>query len=86
MKFAPKFISKFPLFRRTPKGLTRPETPQADVEKVLADGFRVLSKLCGKLAEMLDAQRLERGGYRDQGKFLERLDRGGQAPAPERKP
>jgi len=42
--------------------------------------FRTLSTLCNRLADMVESQRLTRAGYRDQGRFLERLDRGAPPP------
>jgi hypothetical protein len=30
--------------------------------------------VCGRIADFLEAQRLSRAGYEEQGKFLERLD------------
>lgn len=41
-------------------------------EKALADGFRTLSQLFQKTAELIEQQRLQRGGYEKQEKFLER--------------
>ncbi len=65
---------KFPLFRReTSKQAIRERQDQA--EKMLADGLRALGQLCAKLADLVDAQRLERAGYAEQEKFLERLDK-----------
>ena len=45
----------------------------------LVETFRTLGTLCTRLADMVESQRLTRAGYRDQGRFLERLDR--SAPA-----
>ncbi len=45
------------------------------LEKALADGFRTLSKLFQRTAELIEQQRLQRGGYEKQEKFLERSDR-----------
>jgi hypothetical protein len=54
---------------------------QDHAEKVLADTFRVLGQLCGKLADLIEAQRLTRSGYEKQEEFLERIDAGGK-PGP----
>ena len=42
------------------------------LERALVDGFRQLSDLLKKAAEVIEARRLERGGYDKQEKFLER--------------
>lgn len=60
------------LFRRPNPDLSRVGQDQA--EKLLADGFRTLGMVCGRLADFIDKQRLAKAGYETQGKFLERLD------------
>jgi hypothetical protein len=60
------------LFRKD--GLTRPGA-QEQAEKLLVESFRTLASLCARMADFLEAQRLTRAGYEQQGKFLERLDR-----------
>lgn len=60
------------LFRRSNDALTHAGEEQA--EKLLAEGFRALGQVCGRIADYLEAQRLSRAGYDGQGKFLERLD------------
>lgn len=42
------------------------------IERALVDGFRQLSDLLKKAADVIEAKRLERGGYDKQEKFLER--------------
>lgn len=42
------------------------------LEKALADGFRTLSQIFQKTAELIEQQRLQRSGYEKQEKFLER--------------
>ncbi len=42
------------------------------VEKALADGFRTLSQLFQRTAELIEQQRLRRSGYEKQEQFLER--------------
>ena len=54
------------------------QTDQA--ERLLVETFRTLSTLCTRLADMVESQRLTRAGYRDQGRFLERLDRRASPP------
>jgi len=54
------------------------QTDQA--ERLLVETFRTLSTLCTRVADMVESQRLTRAGYREQGRFLERLDR--RAPPP----
>ncbi|MGV3619531.1 MAG: hypothetical protein ACO1OB_01870 [Archangium sp.] len=44
------------------------------LEKALADGFRTLSQIFQKTAELIEQQRLQRGGYEKQEKFLERSE------------
>ena len=63
------------LFRkqRAPSTLVGPDA-QDRAEKLLAESFRLLGQLCGKFADLIEAQRLSRQGYREQGKYLERLD------------
>lgn len=48
---------------------------QDRAERLLAESFRLLSQLCGKVADLIETQRLQRQGYQAQGKWLERLDR-----------
>ncbi|HYX90511.1 MAG TPA: hypothetical protein VE782_03030 [Myxococcaceae bacterium] len=64
---------KFPLFRRETSKQAQLEA-QAQLEKLVADSFRALAQLFAKTAELIDAQRLERTGYGQQDRFLERLD------------
>ena len=46
---------------------------QDQAEKLLVESFRTLSSMCTKLADFIETQRLQRQGYDEQGKFLERL-------------
>jgi len=43
------------------------------IEKALAQGFRALAEIFKKSAELIEARRLEKGGYEKQEKFLERV-------------
>jgi hypothetical protein len=61
------------LFGRS-RSLARTGDMQDRSERLLAESFRLLSQLCGKMAEMVESQRLARTGYAKQGHFLERLD------------
>lgn len=61
---------KFPLFSRKETALDRPD----HAEKLLADGFRAIGQLFGRVADFIDSQRLTRQGYASPGSFLERLD------------
>jgi len=66
---------KFPLFfRRTDSIASRAAQEQA--EKLLAEGLRFLGKLCARMADLVEAQRLSRAGYENQGQFLKRTDPG----------
>jgi hypothetical protein len=65
---------KLPLpFRRDRSILKRPDA-QDQVEKVLADSLRTLGQVCSKVADLIEAQRLQRQGYSQQNDFLRRLD------------
>lgn len=64
---------KFPLFPWKDRSLAK-EAAQDQAEKLLVESFRTLSEMCTKLADFIETQRLQRQGYEEQGKFLERLD------------
>ncbi len=65
---------KLPLpFRRDRSILKRPDA-QDQVEKVLADSLRTIGQVCAKVADLIEAQRLQRQGYSQQNDFLRRLD------------
>ncbi len=67
---------KFPLlFRRFDKLGTNAAQDRA--EKLLAESLRLLGQFCSKMADAVEAQRLARAGYSDQGEFLERTDASG---------
>jgi len=75
---------KFPaLFRKDPGTLAPPDA-QDRAEKLLADSFRLLGQVCGKLADLIETQRLQRNGYEKQERFLERLDKAAD-PKPDAK-
>jgi hypothetical protein len=48
---------------------------QDRMEKALARSFRALSRLCSRMADFIETQRLQRQGYKPQGEWLERLDK-----------
>lgn len=74
---------KFPaLFRKDSTHLAAPDA-QDRAEKLLADSFRLLGQVCGKVADLIETQRLQRSGYEKQERFLERLDK--DAPKPDAK-
>ena len=67
---------KFPVFpfREKDRSLAQ-KAAQDQAEKLLVESFRTLSQMCTKLADFIETRlRLERQGYENQGKFLERLD------------
>lgn len=65
---------KLPLpFRRDRRVLKRPDA-QDQVEKLLADSLRTLGQVCAKVADLIEAQRLQRQGYTQQNDFLRRVD------------
>lgn len=64
----------FSLFRRD--NSTAAQRERADqIERRVVEGFRQLSSLFTKAAELIEARRLERNGYDKPEKFLERADR-----------
>ena len=71
---------KFPSLLRVRERFLTPLGQTDQAERLLVETFRTLSTLCNRLADMVESQRLTRAGYRDQGRFLERLDRGAPPP------
>jgi len=71
---------KFPSLLRVRERFLTPLGQTDQAERLLVEAFRTLSTLCNRLADMVESQRLTRAGYRDQGRFLERLDRGAPPP------
>ena len=63
---------KFPLIFRRLDAITA----QDRAEKLLAESLRLLGQFCAKMADAVEAQRLARAGYSQQGEFLERTDGG----------
>ncbi|MBX5483376.1 MAG: hypothetical protein IRZ16_16265 [Myxococcaceae bacterium] len=65
---------KFPLFSRRENSRQAQLEAQARFERALAEGLRALGTLFSRAAEVIEAQRLQREGYGEQEKYLERLD------------
>jgi hypothetical protein len=74
---------KFPSLLRVRERLLAPLGQTDQAERLLVETFRTLSTLCTRLADMVESQRLTRAGYRDQGRFLERLDRSSPSAHPD---
>lgn len=74
---------KFPSLLRVRDRLLAPLGHPDQAERLLVETFRTLGTLCTRLADMVESQRLSRAGYQDQGRFLERLDRGAPPPKPD---
>ena len=66
---------KFPLIFRRLDAITA-NAAQDRAEKLLAESLRLLGQFCAKMADAVEAQRLARAGYSQQGEFLERTDAG----------
>ena len=66
---------KFPLFSKK-DGSTLPagRDSQAELEKLMAHSLRVLGALFGKMADVIEQSRLARDGYKEQDRFLKRVD------------
>ena len=64
---------KFSIFR-SDKSVVKRSDAQDQMEKVLAESLRKMGELCGKVADLIETQRLERAGYRNQDVKLRRLD------------
>jgi hypothetical protein len=71
---------KFPSLLRVRERFLAPLGHPDQAERLLVETFRTLSTLCTRVADMVESQRLTRAGYREQGRFLERLDRGAPPP------
>jgi hypothetical protein len=65
---------KLPLPFRARGSTTVVRAAEDRTEKLLAEGLRLLGQFCAKMADLIEAQRLQRAGYGEQDKFLERLD------------
>ena len=65
---------KFPLLFRRESSRQAQLEAQEQVEKLLAESMRTLGQLLSRAADMIESQRLNRAGYGQQERFLERLD------------
>lgn len=61
------------LFRRENSSAARRER-QAQLERALTEGLRKLSEILKTTADLIEARRLEKRGYEQQERFLERTD------------
>lgn len=61
------------LFRRENSSAARRER-QAQLERALTEGLRKLSEVLKTTADLIEARRLEKRGYEQQERFLERSD------------
>lgn len=68
---------KFPLLFRRERSREAQLEAQAELERVLAEGLRVMGNLFTRAAELVEAQRLQRQGFERQERYLERLDKPG---------
>lgn len=68
--------------------MLKPADAQDQVEKLLAESLRLLSQTAAKVADLIEAQRLQRAGYESQNVLLRRLDtpRAAEAPGGEAAP
>ncbi|MEW5742893.1 MAG: hypothetical protein AB1938_28515 [Myxococcota bacterium] len=62
------------LFRRENSSAARRER-EAQLERALTDGLRRLADLLKQAADQIEARRLEKRGYHQQERFLERSDK-----------
>jgi hypothetical protein len=64
---------KLPLLFRRDRTIIKRADAQDQVEKVLAESLRMMGQVCSKVADLIEAQRLQRSGYA-QDQYLRRLD------------
>ena len=64
---------KLPLLFRRERTLAKVDA-QDQAERLLAESLRMLGQVCTKVADLVEAQRLERRGYSEQLHSLRRLD------------
>jgi hypothetical protein len=64
---------KLPLLFRRDRTLSKADA-QDQAEKLLAESLRMLGQACAKVADLIEAQRLDRQGYSEQNRFLRRMD------------
>jgi hypothetical protein len=61
------------LFNRNRTSIVHPDA-QDRAERILAESFRLLGQLCGKVADLIETQRLSRAGYEDPQRYVERIE------------
>lgn len=64
---------KLPLLFRRDRPSIASANAQDHAERVIAESLRVLSQVCTKVADAIEAQRLERNGYAHNS-YLRRMD------------
>ena len=64
---------KWPIFR-SDRSVVKRGDGQDQVEKLVAESLRKVGELCGKVADLIETQRLARAGYGSQDVKLRRLD------------
>jgi hypothetical protein len=74
---------KLPLPFRRARTVLKRQDAQDRMQKAIADSLRKLGRVCAKVADLIEAQRLGRQGYTQQQDFLRRLD---QEPSPQQGP
>ncbi|MBJ6761046.1 hypothetical protein DRW03_31360 [Corallococcus sp. H22C18031201] len=74
---------KWPLPFRKERATIQSVDAKDHAERLLAESLRMLGQVCAKVADAIEAQRLERQGYAHN-TYLERLDR--PRPGDEKKP
>lgn len=62
-----------PLLFRRDRTLAKADA-QDQAEKLLAESLRLLGQACAKVADLIEAQRLERQGFSEQNQLLRRMD------------
>jgi hypothetical protein len=65
---------KLPQLFRRDRSVLKAADAQDQVEKLLAESLRLLSQTASKVADLIEAQRLQRAGYESQNVLLRRLD------------
>ena len=71
---------KWPLLFRRDRTLIQRTDARDQTEKLLAESLRLVGQACTKVADLIEAQRLQRAGY-SHNTLLHRVD----TPAPEPK-
>ncbi|CAM4050167.1 hypothetical protein G4177_05580 [Corallococcus sp. ZKHCc1 1396] len=69
---------KLPLLFRRDRPTIASANAQEHAERVIAESLRVLGQVCTKVADAIEAQRLERKGYAHNS-YLRRMDQADEA-------